>query len=49
MWQWLACDDKKACRGFTTARWKDLGTYHVVPPNNTMDDAGTKKNISAWT
>jgi len=52
MWQRLACDDEKAYLvqpeyGFSTARWKDMGTDHLILPNNTMDDANTKKNIPA--
>jgi len=51
MWQRLACDDEKACLmqpeyGFSIARWKDLGTYHLILPNNTID-VGTKENIPA--
>jgi len=54
MWQRLACDDETARLvqlkyGFSTARWKDLGTYHLILPNNTMDDADTKENIPTRT
>jgi len=54
MWQPLVCDNEKAClvqleSGFSTARWKDLGTYHLIFPNNTTDDADTKENIPART
>jgi len=54
MWQRLACDDDKACLvqlewGFSAARWKYLGTYRLILPNNTVDDADTKKNIQART
>jgi len=27
----------------------DLATYHLICPNNTMDDADTKENIPAQT
>jgi len=30
-------------------RWKDLGTYHLILPNNTMDYADTTENIPART
>ena len=30
---------------FSTARWKDLGTYHLIFPHNTMAKAGVRMEL----